>query len=172
MPILETERLIIRDWKFSDWKQCKPLATDPRVLKYIPPHEPWSDQRIQDFVRQAIELNESRGWILWPVIHRRDNRLIGTCGFWHSFLPDVEIGWRLHPDYWGRGLMTEAASSVLQYGWQRFDFPQVIAVAQTDNAQSIRIMQKLSMTFDKTFIHQGIEVVRYVIDSPSVSKGR
>ena len=166
MSILETERLMIREWKLSDWEQVQPLARDPRVLRYIPPSDPWPEERIQGFVKQAIELSESRGWILWPVIHREDDLLIGTCGFWHTFLPDIEIGWRLHPDYWGRGLMTEAVSAVLQYGWERFGFPRVIAVAQVDNRQSIRIMQKLDMVFDKTFVHQGAEVVRYAAVNP------
>jgi RimJ/RimL family protein N-acetyltransferase len=166
MSILETERLIIKEWKLCDWQECQPLATDPRVLKYIPPYEPWSEERIRGFIKEAIELSKTRGWILWPMIHRQHGRLIGTCGFWHTFLPDIEIGWRMHPDYWGRGLMTEAASAVLPYGWERFDFPQVIAVAQTDNSQSIRIMHKLGMTFDKIFTHQGIEVVRYTVDNP------
>ena len=54
MSILETERLIIRDWKFSDWEQVQPLARDARVLRYIPQSEPWSDERVQGFVKQAI----------------------------------------------------------------------------------------------------------------------
>jgi len=166
MSILETERLVIRDWQLSDWAALRPLAQDARVLRHIPPSEPWPDERIRGFVEQAIELSESRGWILWPVIHRRDALLIGVCGFWHSFLPDVEISWRLHPDYWGRGLMTEAASAILQYGWEKFGFDRVIAVAQPANKQSIRIMQKLGMVFEKTFLHAEVEVVRYAAANP------
>jgi len=166
MSILETERLVIRDWKLCDWESVRPLATDARVLRHISPSEPWADERVRGFVEQAIALSESRGWILWPVIHRRDGLLIGTCGFWHSFLPDVEIGWRLHPDYWGEGLMTEAASAVLQYGWERFGFGRVIAVAQSANEQSIRIMQKVGMVFEKTFVHGEVEVVRYAAANP------
>lgn len=166
MSILETDRLTIRDWKLSDWEQVRPLAADPRVRRYMPPDEPWTKERIQGLVRQTIELGNSRGWILWPVIHREDDLLIGTCGFWHTFLPDIEISWRLHPDYWGQGLMTEAASAILRYGWERFDFARVIAVARKDNKQSISIMQKLDMVFDTRFVHQGAEVVRYAILNP------
>lgn len=166
MSILETERLVIRDWELSDWEALRPLARDERVLTYIPVDETWTDERIRGFVEQAMDLRESRGWILWPVIHRADGLLIGTCGFWHTFLPDIEIGWRLHPDYWGRGLMTEAASVVLQYGWETFGFKRIIAVAQSANKQSIRIMQKLGMVFEREFVHNGAEVVRYAIDNP------
>jgi len=82
----------------EDWKAVLPLASDTRMLRYIPPGEPWSGERVREFVRQAMKLSDRRGWILWPVIHRRDDRLIGTCGFWHSFAPEIEISWRLHPD--------------------------------------------------------------------------
>ncbi|MHC4743166.1 MAG: GNAT family N-acetyltransferase [Planctomycetota bacterium] len=166
MSILETERLVIREWELSDWELLRPLARDERVLRYIPVSKPWTDERIRGFVKEAMELRETRGWILWPVIHREDGRLIGTCGFWHTFLPDIEIGWRLHPDYWGRGLMTEAASAVLEYGWEAFGFDRVIAVAQSANKQSIRIMQKLGMVFEKKFVHSEAEVVRYGAFNP------
>ena len=62
--------------------------------------------------------------------------------------------------------MTEAASAVLEYGWESFGFDRVIAVAQSGNKQSIRIMQKLGMVLDETFIHSGVEVVRYVAGNP------
>jgi RimJ/RimL family protein N-acetyltransferase len=108
MVILETERLFLRDWVPDDWKPFRPLATDPRVLRYIGRGVPLSDERIQAFVNGGIETARSRGWILWPVIHRADAELIGFCGFADGFAPDVEIGWRFRLEYWGQGLATEA----------------------------------------------------------------
>jgi RimJ/RimL family protein N-acetyltransferase len=116
MVLVETERLFIRDWVRDDWKRYKPLATDPRVLNYIGV-EPSPDERIKAFVNGGIETAKRRGWILWPVIHRDDAELIGFCGFNDGFPPDVELGWRLRPDYWGRGLATEIARAVMEYGW-------------------------------------------------------
>jgi RimJ/RimL family protein N-acetyltransferase len=171
MVILETERLYLRQWVFADWKRFKPLATDPRVLKYIGTGEPWSDEKIQEFVRRGIEAAHSRGWLLWPVIHRADGVLIGFCGFGAGFLPHVEIGWRLLPDYWGRGLATEAAQAVLGYGFGRFGFDRVISVAQPANRPSIRVMEKIGMGFERSFIHQGIEVVCYAKDNPAGATG-
>ena len=138
----------------------RPLGTDPRVLEYLAT-EPWSDERIRRFIDKGIEVAKTRGWILWPVIHRDDAVLIGFCGFSDGFPPDVEIGWRFLPDYWGRGLATEAATAVMRYGFETFGFERLICVPQAANRRSIRVAEKLGMTFEKRFIHQGTEVVVY-----------
>lgn len=166
MVLVETERLFVRQWVPDDWKRFRPLATDPRVLEYIST-EPWSDERIRQFINNGMEAAQTRGWILWPVIHREDAVLIGFCGFADGFPPDVEIGWRLLPDYWGRGLATEAAKAVMQYGFDTFGFARLISVAQTANRRSIRVMEKLGMVFEKRFIHKGNEVVAYAKTNPS-----
>jgi [ribosomal protein S5]-alanine N-acetyltransferase len=166
MFLLETERLFLRDWVPDDWVRFKPLATDPRVLRYIGTGEPWPDERIRQFVDRGIERAGTRGWILWPVIHREDSTLIGFCGFGDGFPPDVEIGWRLRPEYWGKGYATEAARAVLGHGFATYRFPRVVSVAQPANRASIRVMEKLGMSFEASFVHQGIGVVRYAIRNP------
>lgn len=169
MVVLETERLFLREWVPDDWKRFRPLATDPRVLRFIGRSEPWSDERIRASLNSAITKARTRGWILWPVIHRDDAELFGFCGFGDGFPPDVEIGWRLRPEYWGQGLATEAAKAVLALGWERFRFERVISVAQPENRASIRIMEKLGMTFEAEFAHDEIRVVRYAIRRPSIA---
>jgi ribosomal-protein-alanine N-acetyltransferase len=171
MIVLETERLYLREWVPDDWLRFKPLVVDPRVVEYIKPGEPWSDDRIENRVREYIQLSQTRGWILWPVIHRADTKLIGFCGFSDGFPPDVEIGWRLLPEYWGQGLATEAATATLEYGFATWNFPRVIAVAQDLNRASIRVMEKIGMTFDGMFIHEDAEVVRYAVENPRFNHG-
>lgn len=145
------------------------MFTDPRVLTYIARKEPWSDQRIQEFVNGGIEKAKTRGWILWPVIYKENAALIGFCGFNGSFEPDVEIGWRLIPEYWGRGLATEAARAVMDHGFRTWKFPRLISVAMTENLKSIRIMKKLGMQFDRQFVHAGCDVVAYAKSNPAAS---
>ncbi len=168
MVICETERLYLREWVPDDWKRFRPLATDPRVLRYIGHGKPWTDEQIKNRIANWIEVGRQRGWILWPVIHREDAELIGFCGFWDGFAPDVEIGWRLRPDYWGQGLATEAATAVMEYGFQRWGFPRLISVAQPENKASLRIMEKLGMEFERGFQHEGVEVVCYSKTNPAL----
>jgi len=166
MIVLETERLFLREWVPDDWVRFKPLVVEPRVIRYINQGGPWPDSKIENRVRQYIHFGQIRGWHLWPVIHRADATLIGFCGFSDGFPPDVEIGWRLLPQYWGQGLATEAAQATLDYGFRTWNFSRVIAVAQAPNRASIRVMEKIGMTFDGTFDDRGTEVVRYVARNP------
>jgi RimJ/RimL family protein N-acetyltransferase len=170
MVLVETERLFARRWVPDDWKRFRPLGTDPRVLEYLHT-EPWSDERIRRFINKGIEVTRTRGRIHWPVIHREDAELIGFCGFSDDFAPDVEIGWRFRPEYWGRGLATEAATAVMRYGFDTFRFDHLASVTHHANRRSIRVMEKLGMTFEKTFIHKGVEVVCYAKANPS-TQGR
>ena len=168
MIVCETERLYLREWVPDDWKRFRPLATDPRVLKYIGAGTPLTDDQIKGRIDKWIKLGQERGWTLWAVIHREDSELIGFCGFWDGFAPDVEIGWRLRPEYWGQGLATEAAKAVMEYGFRRWGFPRLISVAQPENKASIRIMEKLGMEFERTFLHEGFEVVCYSKMNPAI----
>lgn len=168
MLICETERLFLREWVPDDWKRFRPLATDPRVLRYIGRGKPWTDEQIRSRIDNWIEAGRKRGWILWPVIHRHDAELIGFCGFWDGFAPEVEIGWRLLPEYWGQGLATEAAAAVMEYGFRRWSFPRLISVAQPENKASLRIMEKLGMELERTFLHEGIEVVCWSKRNPAL----
>src|SRR5262249_18630048 len=149
----------------DDWQRFKPLGTDPRVLKYLST-EPWSDERIRRFINKGIEVAKTRGWILWPVIHRADDGLIGFCGFSDEFPPKVEIGWRFLPDYWGQGLATEAATAVMQYGFDIFRFDRLISVINQQNRASIRVAEKLGMVWERSFTHKGIEVACYAKANP------
>jgi RimJ/RimL family protein N-acetyltransferase len=166
MVLVETERLFIRQWVPDDWKRFRPLGTDPRVLEFLNT-EPWSDERIRRFIDKGIEVAKTRGWILWPVIHRDDAVLIGFCGFSDEFPPDVEIGWRFLPEYWGKGLATEAARAVMRYGFDTFGFGRLVCVPQAANRRSIRVAEKLGMAFERCFVHKGTEVVCYAKANPS-----
>jgi aminoglycoside 6'-N-acetyltransferase I len=163
--LLETERLFLRQWVPDDWVRFRPLGTDPRVLEFLA-GDPWPDERIRRFIERGMEMTQARGWILWPVIHRGDGVLVGFCGFTDERAPEVEIGWRFLPDYWGRGLATEAAAAVLKYGFEAFGFPRVISVAHHSNRRSIRVMEKLGMAFERRFVDRGIEIVQYARANP------
>ena len=167
MHILETPRLVLRPWVADDWLGLRVLATDPRVMRHIGSKEYWSDERIQAFVNGGIEKGKTRGWVLWPVIHKEGDDLIGIFGFNDGFAPEVELGWWLRPDCWGKGLATEIASATMEYGFRTYGFPRVISVIQPGNERSVRVAERLGMRLDSSFTHNGIEVLRYVKDDPA-----
>ena len=81
----------------------------------------------------------------------------------------TDIGYRLHPDYWGKGLATEAARATLRYGFETLALDEVIALVLPGNAASIRVLEKLGMARTEDVTYSGERVQRWVvIRRPSV----
>ncbi len=69
------------------------------------------------------------------------------------FTPAIEVAWRLHRDYWGRGYATEAARAAIQDGFDRLHLTDIVAVTALPNQPSQRVMERLGMTRDIAFNH-------------------
>ncbi|MBD2460707.1 GNAT family N-acetyltransferase [Oscillatoria sp. FACHB-1407] len=166
--MLKTERLILRGWESDDFDAFKAIATDPRVMQYIGTGESWSDERIQQFFEANTTSQREAGFSFWAVIDSETQTLIGLCGlFRFDGFNEVEIGWWLTPDYWGKGLAIEAAQAVMAYGFEQLNLPRIVAIAQPENQRSIRVMEKLGMQFEKmTVDRRGIDVVYYAKNNP------
>ena len=167
VPILQTERLVLSTWHFSDWVALRPIATDVKVMRYINGGVPWADERIQMFVNRQVELFSERGFCRWKLLLRPAQEMIGFCGvgFWGDTL-DPEIGWWLARQHWGRGLATEAARFALADAFERVGLERIISIARPENTASTRIMEKLGLTLECEFEKDGVRLVRYAIERP------
>ena len=104
---------------------------------------------------------------MWPLVYRENQERIGFCGFdrlWGG--EEIEIGYWLAPDYWGKGLATEAAQAVMRYGRDTLGLRQIVAVAQPENKASIRVLKKLGMIREKNVTHEGVAHVFYRSGEP------
>ncbi len=153
-------RLIFRAWENDDKEPLHAINSDPKVMQYVGDGEVWSAGRTRRFIESAAEMLGRSGYCQWPLIHRTSGCLIGFCG-----LVDCgevpEIGWRLARGYWGQGLATEAATAVLNHARGILGLTRVMATVQTENAASVRVIEKLGMTQDRTFQRDGREVAVY-----------
>lgn len=166
--VLETPRLIFREWLPDDWLRFKPIATDPRVLRYVGTGQVPTDEQIQGYIEAARKQCREDGFCLWPLVYRENGALIGFCGLDHLWGgEEIEIGYWLAPGYWGKGLATEAAHAVLRYGFNRLGLQRIVAVAHPENRASIRVLEKLGMAFEKTVLHEGITHVYHARSSNS-----
>ncbi len=171
---LETGRMLLRPWESQDWIAFRPIATDPEVMRYITGGTPWPDEQIQEFVQRQIKHFAERGFCLWKLLDRSrtDGRLIGFCGLQPVTVdgkPEVEIGWWLAKDCWGKGLATEAARAALQDGFERIGLERIVALARRDNASSLRVMTKLGMARERDTVHRGVPVALHSIHAASPS---
>ena len=102
------------------------------------------------------------GYGRWACILKQTQTIIGFCGL--KYLPDldaVDVGYRLLPQYWGRGLATEACRASLTFGFATLQLDQIIGLVLPDNAASIRVLEKAGMHADGRFDCDGLETLRY-----------
>ncbi|WP_249011269.1 GNAT family N-acetyltransferase [Conexibacter sp. DBS9H8] len=119
------------------------------------------------FVARAIEHWDRFGFGLWVVRTIEQQEVIGYLGLsMPSFLPDlipadrmpaVEIGWRLHPDHWGKGYATEGAVAALHGAFERLGLNEVCSVPQSTNTASARVAQRIGMKLERTATLPGTE---------------
>lgn len=161
---LETERLRLEPWWPDDWREFRPIARDPEVMRYINGGIPWDDEQVKEFIDRQVRHFDQYSFCLWRLSELVEPTVIGFCGLQPLVgTPDIEIGWWLAPRHWGKGLATEAAKCVLADGFERCGLERVVAIARPDNAASRRVMLKLGMQYEGNALYKSIPVVRYVI---------
>jgi RimJ/RimL family protein N-acetyltransferase len=161
---LETERLCLCAWSLADLEESRPIFTDPEIMRYISGGVPRSDDQIREFIARQQNHLRQRGFCLWKLLLKPDARLVGFCGLQPLELdgaPEVEIGWRLMKDQWGRGLATEAARVALHHAVEYAHLVRVIAIAMPENRPSLRVMENLGMTYERATQKEGFAVVVY-----------
>jgi RimJ/RimL family protein N-acetyltransferase len=157
----------MQGWQAEDWTALRTIATDPEVMRYINDGQPWPDLQIREFVQRQMGHLANHGFCLWKLIDKRENHFLGFCGLQPLVIAgrkEVEIGWWLARAQWGQGLATEAAQTALQDGFERAGLTRVIAIAQSANRASTRIMEKIGMHYERDVVHKGINVVLYSVD--------
>lgn len=161
--LIETPRLLLRQWRDSDLEPFARLNADSRVMEFFPAClSRGESDRMAAAIRDAMG---ARGWGLYAAELRDTGEFIGYIGlsvprFEGHFTPCVEIGWRLKFEHWNRGLATEGARAVLQHAFTRLDLREVVSFTTAGNLRSRRVMEKIGMTRDADgdFDHPSIEV--------------
>jgi RimJ/RimL family protein N-acetyltransferase len=149
--VIETERLLLREWQKSDREPFARISADPRVMEFMPSRlSPAESDLLVDRIENHFR---ERGFGLYALELRHERAFVGYVGlsvpaFQAHFTPCVEIGWRLSADYWGRGLATEAAGSIVRLAFESLALNALIAFTVPANVRSRRVMEKIGMTHD------------------------
>lgn len=150
IPELQTERLLLRAMRASDSTDMYDYARRPEVTEYLL-WRPHTDVR---YTRRYLEYLGGRYRIgmhyEWALIHKETERMIGTCGFARIDTSHNcgELGYVLHPDFHGQGLMTEACERVLQFGFGVLGLNRIEARYMVENTPSRHVMDRLGMLFE------------------------
>ncbi|MGF1628399.1 MAG: GNAT family N-acetyltransferase [Kiloniellaceae bacterium] len=163
MEAFETARLLLRPRRPEDFDACLAMDSDPEVIRYV--GAPWRNAAEHlAFLRRRLAASYPPGLGYWVLVPREDpTQFLG----WVMLHPcavagaEVEIGWRLKRAAWGRGYATEAAAPVLAQGFQHGTMAQVVADILPENIASMRVAEKIGLTYKGVVDYQGEPARRY-----------
>lgn len=150
LPTLETERLKLRKITLDDAQDVFNYASEPDVSKFVP----WeAHQSIEDsyhFINYILKQYEEAKLAPWAMEFKQNKKVIGTMDFvaWFPRHFRAEIGFILSKEYWGMGLVVEAATKVIQFGFEKMELNKIEASCMVENVQSQRVLQKLGMKLE------------------------
>lgn len=147
-PPLETERLVLREFRREDEAAVHSYSSDPEVVRFLP----WGPSReadTRDFVLRMLEAQASdprSGYVL-AVTLRDTGRLVGGCDISLSQDNPREgsLGYCYHRDVWGQGYATEASIAMLHFAFTRLRMHRVYALCDPLNLASARVLEKCGM---------------------------
>jgi ribosomal-protein-alanine N-acetyltransferase len=154
---IETERTILRNLTSNDAADFYVLNLDKEVLKYTGDRPFENVQTAKNFLINYDQY-EKYGVGRLAVIEKATLKFIGWCGL--KYNPDkdeYDMGFRFYRDYWNKGFATETAKRCLDYGIKELGIQRIVGRAMKDNIASIKVLEKIGMTFKESFDFDGHE---------------
>lgn len=167
--MFETKRLTIRPFEDSDIDDVFAMRRDPLIMRFI--REPQTKKEgTKRWIEMLSEKWEESGIGFGAVIDNETERFAGWCGLWIlKETNEIEVGYAIHKEFWGKGYATEAAERVLEYAFKDLGLTRVVAVAFPENLSSINVMKKLGMTcvgvgrfYDQDLVQYAITIDQFL----------
>jgi RimJ/RimL family protein N-acetyltransferase len=170
--MIETQRLLLRPWREADLQPFHAMCSDPAVMRYLGPLQ--SRDEVATAIARQQRFQAERGYCFWVVELKEEGQFLGFCGLKPGaektpIEHDVEIGWRLRADSWGKGYAREAAEASLAWAWAELDTPVIAAITNIENTRSWGLMERLGMTrnpaedFDHATLAEDDPLRRHII---------
>jgi RimJ/RimL family protein N-acetyltransferase len=146
---IETDRLVLRDWRAEDWPGFFAGTNTPAVMRWL--GGVLGDDGMAATRARVEGCAAANGFCFWVVERKDDGAILGFCGLKRADAPgssvtgEMEIGWRLREDAWGQGNAKEAATAALDAAFATFGADEVVALTVIGNAPSWGLMKRLGM---------------------------
>lgn len=170
LPILETERLILRCLSMDDLDALAVLYQDFEVRQYFPEGTLTYEETKEELEWIINVYYRQYGYGLWATILKDTGALIGRCGLLPWTIEqrsEVEVAYLLARRYWGQGLATEAARAIARYGFEQLNIPRLICLIDAENQASQRVATKIGMTFEKEIEDEKGPALVYSMQKPA-----
>ena len=150
MQIIETERLLLREFVPDDADALAAVISDPATMRFYP--EPRDRAGVESWIERNRQRYRDYGHGLWAMVLKSSGEVVGDCGLARQMVDDVneiEIGYHLRRDLWGQGLAPEAAGACRDYGFERLGAERLIALIRPANLPSRRVAEKVGLSLWK-----------------------
>jgi RimJ/RimL family protein N-acetyltransferase len=170
--ILQTERLVLREFVEDDAAAVYRFASDPLVTRYTRDGLGSVEEARATLRAGPLADYQKYGYGRWasalPI-----GEVIGFCGLkcLQDLGGEVDVGYRFLPAYWGAGLATEAARAVIAYGLDRLGMRRILGLVDPENKASIRVLQKCGLVFEELFEYRKLLTARYAIHCDTAAAG-
>ena len=150
IPVLQTERLILRSYQESDLNAYYEMMADPDITRYLVPGHPMSPREAWRSIAGMAGHWGLRGHGQWALEEKESGEFVGRCGIIEpEGWPAKEIGWVLHPKAWGKGYATEAAEAALGYAFKTMRLEKIISLIQPGNDGSVAVAKRIGETLEE-----------------------
>jgi ribosomal-protein-alanine N-acetyltransferase len=141
-PELTTKRLLLRRLRSSDDHNLLAIRSNQSVATHIGRPITQSLEEVRVFMAKINEEIAQKECLYWAISNKKTENFAGTICFWNFSLErdSAEIGYELHPDFQGRGIMQEALERVVAFGFETLQLQKIIAHVSENNHPSIRLM--------------------------------
>lgn len=161
-PVLTTRRLRLEPFSREHVEALHALWTDSQVRRYL-----WNGRiiprdRVLELIADSDDCFARLGFGQFALVPGGSSQVAGFCGLRRLDGGDQpELLYGILPAFWGEGLVTEAATAVIDDAFTRLHVDCIVAVTDTPNQKSVRVLQRLGMNFDGRRLHHGLDTVFY-----------
>ena len=165
--ILETDRLLLREYVEEDADAFFKLNSDPEVLRFVPDKRLLNvEQARQILIDHPIADYRKYGFGRGACILKSTGEQIGFAGLKYlEELDEVDVAFRLMRTHWGLGLATEAALAAVRFGFTDLDLKRIIGLVMPENIASVRVLEKTGLRYADSVSFWGHQFSKYIIDA-------
>ncbi len=150
---IETKHLILREFREEDWEALYEYGHREEFYRFLPIPEQ-TPETTKEFVAQAManQQKSPREHYQFVIVFKPEEKVTGTCNI---FIADAgnktgRRGMAVNPDYWNRGIATEAGRAILKFGFEELGLHRIFAMCDVENRASARVMEKCGMKYEGT----------------------
>ncbi len=152
MIVLQTDRLIIKEYKTEYVNLAHKVFSDPKTMAFWP--APFSINETQKWIERSMHSYKENGFGRYAIYLKETNHLIGDCGILKLETDNAlvhDLGYIIHAPFWNSGLGVEASKAVMDYGFNELNIERLYANMPFNHAASIKVAEKLGMKQIKEF---------------------